>query len=112
MSTREDIIATAKAYGWVEEEPRRLPWLDTFAREVTLPITSHLQRLANHAGYPLKEEVQVWYTPQKDILRQAVLHTPCDQAAMDGSFVSVSDRAEGKNKKGQVIAWFAMTRNY
>lgn len=110
MSTREDIDAAAIAAGWTSGPHANVGLWRDYTR-VARVNPGKLAKIAEAAGYELREGITVQFSGTGSLIG-AVLRTPHDQAATDGRWLGFSDEAKGKNKKGQVIAWFAMTRNY
>lgn len=108
MSTREEILAAAERNGW--ETSLDGPYRQIFRRKPKVN-PGKLAQLAEMMNWQLLECIEVSYSDSGGVIG-AVRRTPHDQAATDGRFISSSDNAMGKNKKGQVIAWFAIELQY
>lgn len=108
MTTRWDIDDAAIAAGW-KPIPASSPFWQDYVRRATVN-PGKLAKIAEVAGYDLREGITVRFSGGR--LIDAVRRTPHDQAATDGRWLGFSEEARGKDKKGQVIAWFATERTY
>ncbi|ACH62058.1 hypothetical protein MYRNA_50 [Mycobacterium phage Myrna] len=92
--TRAENRKIAEEAGFVLAENRQ--YTDVFYREVKAPNT-RMGRLAKNMGYHLAEQVTVGYNSAGHV-SDVKLHTPVDQAALDGRYVTYTAKKEFRDK--------------